>query len=72
MNLEDNKNCMENYKFSGCIPLNHLFGFCEDCKKIIMNCNQQLILNRSSTDMTHCMQEVGADVNNDENNKNVC
>jgi len=47
---DDNKNFIVNEKFSGCIPLNHLFGFCEDYKKILLNCNQQLILNRSSTD----------------------
>jgi len=36
--------------FTGCIPLKHLFGFCEDYKKILINCNQQLILNRANTD----------------------
>jgi hypothetical protein len=50
LNTEVNKNFMQNEKFSGCIPLKHLFGFCEDYKKILLNCNQQLILNRSSTD----------------------
>ncbi|XP_050065080.1 uncharacterized protein LOC126554006 [Aphis gossypii] len=48
---EDNKNFMSNDVFTGCIPLKHLFGFCEDYKKILLNCNQQLILNRSSTDL---------------------
>ncbi|KAE9521242.1 hypothetical protein AGLY_018354, partial [Aphis glycines] len=45
--------------FAGCIPLKHLFGFCEDYKKILLNCNQQLILNRSSTDLD-AIRVVGA------------
>ncbi|KAL4108113.1 hypothetical protein QTP88_018365 [Uroleucon formosanum] len=51
MDSEDNKNCMSNNVFTGCIPLKHLFGFCEDYKKILLNCNQQLILNRASIDL---------------------
>ncbi|KAL4084371.1 hypothetical protein QTP88_028194 [Uroleucon formosanum] len=51
MDSEDNKNVMSNNIFSGCIPLRHVFGFCEDYKKILLNCNQQLILNRASTDL---------------------
>ncbi|XP_060855268.1 uncharacterized protein LOC132932943 [Metopolophium dirhodum] len=51
MDSEDNKNFMTNNIFSGCIPLKHVFGFCEDYKKILLNCNQQLILNRASTDL---------------------
>uniref|UniRef100_A0A2S2QAB2 Double jelly roll-like domain-containing protein n=1 Tax=Sipha flava TaxID=143950 RepID=A0A2S2QAB2_9HEMI len=50
MTEEDNKDFMTEYKFSGCIPLKHLFSFCEDYKKILLNCNQQLILNLASTD----------------------
>ncbi|KAL4135057.1 hypothetical protein QTP88_006719 [Uroleucon formosanum] len=50
MDSEDNKNFMSNNVFTGCIPLKHNFGFCEDCKKILLNYNQQLILNRASTD----------------------
>jgi len=52
LNMEsvENKNFITNDKFSGCIPLKHLFGFCEDYKKILLNCNQQIILNRASTD----------------------
>jgi hypothetical protein len=50
LSTEENKNFVVNDKFSGCIPLKHLFGFCEDYKKILLNCHQQLILNRSSTD----------------------
>ncbi|XP_050059846.1 uncharacterized protein LOC126551118 [Aphis gossypii] len=49
MNASENKHFMLNNKFAGCIPLKHLFGFCEDYKKILLNCNQQIILNRSST-----------------------
>ncbi|KAL4107159.1 hypothetical protein QTP88_017544 [Uroleucon formosanum] len=51
MDSEDNKNFMTNNIFSGCFPLNYVFGFCEDYKKILLNCNQQLILNRASTDL---------------------
>ena len=51
MDGDDNKNFMTDNVFTGCIPLKHLFGFCEDYKKILLNCNQQLILNRSSTDL---------------------
>ncbi|XP_060881814.1 uncharacterized protein LOC132953354 [Metopolophium dirhodum] len=47
---DNNKNFMANNVFTGCVPLKHLFGFFEDYKKILLNCNQQLILNRSSTD----------------------
>lgn len=36
--------------FAGCTPLKHLFGFCEDYKKVFINCNQQLVWNRASTD----------------------
>ncbi|KAL4083939.1 hypothetical protein QTP88_029255 [Uroleucon formosanum] len=54
MDSEDNKKCMTNNVFTGCIPLKHLFGFCEDYKKILFNCNQQLILNRASTDLDAC------------------
>jgi hypothetical protein len=48
---ENNKDFSPEGKFSGCIPLNHLFGFCEDYKKIMFNCNQQLILNQLSNDL---------------------
>jgi hypothetical protein len=70
MDIDDNKNFMENNKFAGCIPLKHLFGFCEDYKKILMNCNQQLILNRSSTDLD-VLRVVGSDDASKENNKKV-
>lgn len=50
MDASENKHFMLNNKFAGCIPLKHLFGFCEDYKKILLNCKQQIILNRSSTD----------------------
>jgi len=51
MDGEDNKNFMTGDVFIGCMPLKHLFGFCEDYNKILLNCNQKLILNRSSTDL---------------------
>ncbi|KAE9526213.1 hypothetical protein AGLY_013844 [Aphis glycines] len=59
MDGEDNKNFMTDNVFAGCIPLKHLFGFCEYYKKILLNCNQQLILNRSSTDLD-AIRVVGA------------
>ncbi|VVC45251.1 Hypothetical protein CINCED_3A015353 [Cinara cedri] len=45
----DETNFMEKEKFSGCHPLKHLFEFCEDYKKVLLNCSQQIILNQSST-----------------------
>ncbi|XP_060854907.1 uncharacterized protein LOC132932538 [Metopolophium dirhodum] len=72
MDSEDNKNFMTNNIFSGCIPLKHVFGFCEDYKKILLNCNQQLILNRASTDLgaIHVVGE-GATAAVDKNKKNT-
>lgn len=49
-NMTTDAKLVDNVYFSGCIPLKHLFGFYEDYKKILLNCNQQLVLNRSSTD----------------------
>jgi len=58
-------------KFAGCIPLKHLFGFCEDYKKILINCNQQLILNRASSDFDAIfVTGVGVKENLDLNKKN--
>ncbi|KAL4152833.1 hypothetical protein QTP88_000666 [Uroleucon formosanum] len=70
MDSEDNKHFMTNNVFTGCIPLKHLFGFCEDYKKILLNCNQQLILNRESTDIDaiHVVGE-GATASVDKNKK---
>lgn len=51
MTANENQNFTSEAKFSGCIPLKHLFGFCEDYRRIMLNCNQQLILNRSSSDL---------------------
>ncbi|KAE9526189.1 hypothetical protein AGLY_013820 [Aphis glycines] len=71
MDGEDNKNFMTDNVFAGCIPLKHLFGFCEDYKKILLNCNQQLILNRSSTDL-NAIRVVGAGATeNVEKNKKI-
>ncbi|KAF0747318.1 Uncharacterized protein FWK35_00025266 [Aphis craccivora] len=36
--------------------INDLFGFCEDYKCILINCNQQLILNRPSIDINAIKQ----------------
>ncbi|XP_050546046.1 uncharacterized protein LOC126908179 [Daktulosphaira vitifoliae] len=38
-------------KFEVCIPLRLLLGFAEDHKKVIVNCRQDLILQRSGTDL---------------------
>lgn len=50
MDTYRNKNLIKNEKCVVCIPLNHLFGFCEYYKKILLNCNQILTLHWSSTD----------------------
>lgn len=50
IDIEEKKISVDKNMFAGCLPLKYLFGFCEDYKKIILNCNQQLILNRASTD----------------------
>lgn len=47
-----NANFVKDGTFSGCIPLKHVFGFCEDYKRILVNCSQQLILNRSMSDLS--------------------
>ena len=47
-----NANFVKDGSFSGCIPLKHVFGFCEDFKRILVNCSQQLILNRSMSDLS--------------------
>ncbi|KAE9523113.1 hypothetical protein AGLY_016481 [Aphis glycines] len=61
-----NKDFIEIGNFNGCINLKDLFGFCEDYKRILINCNQQLILNRASLDINAVKQyknnEVVADV----------
>jgi len=67
MDASENRNFMLNKKFAGCIPLKHLFGFCEDYKKILLNCNQQIILNRSSTDFDALY--VSETINNENNEK---
>ncbi|KAL4142036.1 hypothetical protein QTP88_004568 [Uroleucon formosanum] len=46
-----NKDFIEGGVFNGCINFKDLFGFCEDYKRILINCNQQLILNRASLDI---------------------
>ncbi|KAL4091431.1 hypothetical protein QTP88_026123 [Uroleucon formosanum] len=51
-----NRDFIESGVFNGCINLKDLFGFCEDYKRILINCNQQLILNRASLDMNAIKQ----------------
>lgn len=38
-------------KFDVCVPLKILLGFAEDYRKIIINCRQELILQRTSVDL---------------------
>lgn len=68
---EDNKISANKNTFSGCIPLKHFFGFCEDYKKIMLNCNQQLILNRSSHDFDALYVTGDAVAENHEKNRRV-
>ncbi|KAF0752019.1 Uncharacterized protein FWK35_00020245 [Aphis craccivora] len=51
-----NKDFIESDLFNVCINLKDLFGFCEDYKRILINCNQQLILNRASIDINAIKQ----------------
>ncbi|KAE9521713.1 hypothetical protein AGLY_017883, partial [Aphis glycines] len=51
-----NKDFIDSNMFNGCINLKDLFGFCEDYKRILINCNQQLILNRASIDINAIKQ----------------
>ncbi|KAL4153325.1 hypothetical protein QTP88_001158 [Uroleucon formosanum] len=51
-----NKDFIDSGNFNGCINLKDLFGFCEDYKRILINCNQQLILNRASIDLNAIKQ----------------
>ena len=48
--------------FSGCINHKDLFGFCEDYKRILINCNQQLVMNRASLDMNAIKQFKNNDI----------
>lgn len=69
IDTEYNKNFMEKNQFAGCIPLKHLFGFCEDYKKVMINVNQQIILNRSSTDLDALYVTGSDDISKDTNKK---
>ncbi|KAL4088968.1 hypothetical protein QTP88_024046 [Uroleucon formosanum] len=51
-----NRDFIESGVFNRCINLKDLFGFFEDYKRILINCNQQLILNRASLDMNAIKQ----------------
>ncbi|KAL4123340.1 hypothetical protein QTP88_015537 [Uroleucon formosanum] len=59
-----NANFVKDNTFSGCIPLKHVFGFCEDYKRILVNCSQQLIPNRSMSDLSllHFTSVPGGDL----------
>ncbi|KAL4153396.1 hypothetical protein QTP88_001229 [Uroleucon formosanum] len=59
-----NANFVKNNTFSGCIPLKQVFGFCDDYKRILVNCSQQLILNRSMLDLSslHFTSVPGGDL----------
>lgn len=69
--IEENKISADKNAFAGCIPLKHLFGFCEDYKKIMLNCNQQLILNRASNDFDALYVTGTGVAENHEKNKRV-
>ncbi|KAF0709656.1 Uncharacterized protein FWK35_00027600, partial [Aphis craccivora] len=56
-----NKYFIESGNFNGCINLKDLSGFCEDYKRILINCNQQLILNRASLDINAVKQVINSD-----------
>lgn len=56
--VDGNNHFVKNGSFSGCIPLKHILGFAEDYKRILVNCSQQLILNRSLDDMDSLMFEA--------------
>lgn len=43
---------LEARTYSLFIPLNHLFGFCDDYRKIILNAKHELVLVRSRSDIT--------------------
>lgn len=47
-----NKTFVKDGSFSGCIPLKHVLGFAEDHQRILINCSQELILNRSNHELT--------------------
>lgn len=68
---DGNKTFTKDGAFSGCIPLKHVFGFCEDYNRILVNCSQQLILNRSMSDAAcmHFTEITGGDVLTSETGK---
>lgn len=43
-----NNDFIDPNNFFGCINLKDLFGSCEDYKHILINCNQQLTMNRAT------------------------
>ncbi|XP_050544238.1 uncharacterized protein LOC126907172 [Daktulosphaira vitifoliae] len=49
-NTTPNDYSKTNFTFSGCIPLSHIFGFCEDYRKILIQVNHQLVMNRALND----------------------
>lgn len=49
-----------NGKFNVCVPLNILFGFCEDYKKILVNVRQELVLLRSNSDSNAIIDSTNA------------
>jgi len=61
--VNKNKNFVQNGSFSGCIPLKHVFGFCEDYNKILINCSQQLVLNRAMSDLSSIHFTTAVDEN---------
>ncbi|XP_025407515.1 uncharacterized protein LOC112681478 [Sipha flava] len=48
---DSNRKFIKDGSFTGCIPLKHVLGFAEDYNKVLINCSQQLILNRATDDL---------------------
>uniref|UniRef100_A0A2S2QXC3 Double jelly roll-like domain-containing protein n=1 Tax=Sipha flava TaxID=143950 RepID=A0A2S2QXC3_9HEMI len=48
---DSNRKFIKDGTFTGCIPLKHVLGFAEDYNKVLINCSQQLILNRATDDL---------------------
>lgn len=57
--LNKGQHVFKNNKFSCIIPLKHLFGFCEDHRKLIVKMPQELILIRAKNDINCYKSEEG-------------
>lgn len=57
----ENQQVFANNKFACCIPLRHIFGFCEDYRQMLVKMRQELILIRAKSDI-NCYQSDETDV----------